>query len=154
MRAPAGTADYPPVFRQDSPLGRPLPVRGAADGFVYCGGLGFSFYALVVNLPSLSPSEIAGRYGPRAPVKTVAVLLFLIAFGFAALWLGEIVPALVSGHAPKSVQDAGLFTSPVHVLDLSLLLPAFVITAVMLLRRKPAAGLALVCDALVARPSG
>ena len=30
-------------------------------------------------------------------------------------------------------------TSPVHVLDLSLLLPAFVMTAVMLLRRKPAA---------------
>jgi hypothetical protein len=49
------------------------------------------------------------------------------------------LPALVSGHAPKSVQDAGLFTSPVHVLDLSLLLPAFVITAVMLLRRTPAA---------------
>jgi len=116
-----------------------MAVHFNALFLVYCGGLGFSFYALVVNLPSLSPSEIAGRYGPRAPVKTVAVLLFLIAFGFAALWLGEIVPALVSGHAPKSVQDAGLFTSPVHVLDLSLLLPAFVIAAVMLLRRKPAA---------------
>ena len=106
---------------------------------VYCGVLGFSFYALVGSLPSLSPSEIASSYGARAPVKTMAAALFLIAFVFAAQWLREIIPALLSGHAPKSVTDAGLLTSPVHVLDLAIVLPGFVITAIMLLRRKAVA---------------
>ena len=106
---------------------------------VYCGALGFSFYAFLGSLLLLSPSEIAGIYGPRAPIKTMATVLLLIAFVFAAQWLSEIIPALLSGHAPKSVTDAGLLTSPVHVLDLSIVVPGFVITALMLLRRKPVA---------------
>jgi hypothetical protein len=116
-----------------------MAVHFNALFLVYCGALGFSFYALLGSLPSLSPSEIASTYGPRAPVKTMAAVLFLIAVVFAALWLREIIPALLSGHAPKSVTDAGLLTSPVHVLDLSIVLPGFVITAIMLLRRKPVA---------------
>jgi hypothetical protein len=106
---------------------------------VYCGAWGLSFYALLGSLPSLSPAEIAGTYGPRAPVKTMAAVLFLIAVVFVAQWLREIIPALLSGHVPKSITDAGLITQPVHVLDLSFVLPGLVITAILLLRRKPVA---------------
>jgi hypothetical protein len=116
-----------------------MAVHFNALFLVYCGVLGFSFYALVGSLPSLSPAEIASSYSPRAPVKTMAAAFFLIALVFAAQWLREIIPALLSGQAPKSVRDAGLLTSPVHVLDLSIVLPGFVITAIMLLRRKPVA---------------
>lgn len=116
-----------------------MAVHFNALFLAYCGVLGFSFYALVGSLASLSPSQIAARYGPRAPVKAMAIVFFLIAFVFTALWLGEIVPALLSGRAPKSITDAGLLTQPVHVLDLAFFLPAFVITGIMLLRRKPLA---------------
>jgi hypothetical protein len=116
-----------------------MAVHFNALFLVYCGGLGFSFYALLGSLSSLSPSEIASIYGPRAPVKTMAAVLFLLAVVFAAQWLREIIPALLSGHAPKSVTDAGLLTSPVHVLDLAIVLPGFVITGITLLRRKPVA---------------
>jgi hypothetical protein len=116
-----------------------MAVHFNALFLVYCGGLSFSFYAFLGSLSSLSPSEIASIYGPRAPVKTMAAVLFLLAVVFAAQWLREIIPALLSGHAPKSVTDAGLLTSPVHVLDLSIVLPGFVITAIALLRRKPVA---------------
>jgi len=106
---------------------------------VYCAVLGLSFFGLVGFLPALSISEIAGRYGQRAPVKTTAAALFLIALVFGVQWLREIIPALGSGQAPKGVAELGLLTNPVHVLDLSFVLPANVITALLLLRRKPVA---------------
>jgi hypothetical protein len=86
---------------------------------VYCGILGGSFYALAGSLSSLSPADVAGAYGGRAPVKSIAAVLGLIGLVFGALWLREIVPALISGQTPKSLVDTGLFTHPVHILDLS-----------------------------------
>ena len=102
----------------------------------YCGILGGSFYALVGSFPSLSPADVAGAFGRRAPVRTMAAVLGLIGLVFAALWLREIVPALISGQTPKSITDAGLFTNPVHILDLSFVLPGLIVTAIQLLRRK------------------
>jgi hypothetical protein len=113
-----------------------MAVHFNALFLVYCAALGFSFYALVLGFRSLQPSEIAKIYAPRAPVKTTATVLFVLAVFFAVQWLREIIPALLAGHPPKSVTDAGLLTSPVHVLDLSIVLPAFFITGIMLLRRK------------------
>jgi len=113
-----------------------MAVHFNALFLVYCAALGLSFYALVLGFRSLQPSEIANIYAPRAPVKTTATVLFVLAVFFAAQWLREIIPALLSGHPPKSVTDAGLLTSPVHVLDLSIVLPAFFFTGIMLLRRK------------------
>jgi hypothetical protein len=41
-------------------------------------------------------------------------------------------------RTPESVAGAGLFTNPVHVIDLAIALPAHVIAGVALLRRRPA----------------
>lgn len=116
-----------------------MAVHFNALFLAYCGVLGLSFYGLLAGLPSLPVQEMAARYGPRAPVRAIAGVFLLIAFVFAALWLAEIVPALLSGRTPESLAQTGLFVNPVHVLDLSFLLPAFVIAAVLLLRARPAA---------------
>ena len=106
---------------------------------VYCAVLGFSFYAVVGSVPELPVEEISQSYVSRTPVKTVALVFFLIAAVTAAGWLREIIPALLAGRVPQSARDAVLLTNPVHVLDLSLLLPGLVITAILLLRRKSVA---------------
>jgi len=106
---------------------------------VYCGILGGSFYALAGSFSSLPLADVAGAYGRRAPVKTMAAVLGLIGLVFAVLWLSEIIPALISGRTPKSITDAGLITNPIHVLDLSFLLPGLIVTAIQLLRRRAAA---------------
>jgi hypothetical protein len=116
-----------------------MAVHFNALFLAYCGILGGSFYALVGSLPSLSPADVAGAYGGRAPVKTMAAVLGLIGLVFAALWLREIVPALISGQTPKNIVDAGLITNPVHVLDLSFVLPGLIVTAIHLVRRKAVA---------------
>jgi hypothetical protein len=61
----------------------------------------------------------------------------LLAILFYLQWLSEDIPALVTGKIPQSVMENGLLTNPVHVLDMGLLLPAMIITAILLWRRKP-----------------
>jgi len=52
-------------------------------------------------------------------------------------WLWEIIPALLAGRVPQTVRDSGLMTEAVVVLDLAFGVPAFMIAAILLLRRKP-----------------
>jgi len=54
---------------------------------------------------------------------------------FAALWLVEIVPALVTRTASQPLADTGLFTNPVDVIDLSFVLPAHIVAGIWLWRR-------------------
>ena len=105
----------------------------------YCAVFGLSFWSVLAGLRSIPVAQAEARYSPRAPVKTTAVLFLLIAVFFAAQWLREIVPALLSGVAPKSVTEAGGRTNPVHFLDLSMALPAYVHVGIAAWRRKPEA---------------
>jgi hypothetical protein len=47
------------------------------------------------------------------------------------------VPALLAGQVPSDIAEAGLLTNPIHVLDLALVLPAAILTGVLLARRRP-----------------
>jgi hypothetical protein len=104
---------------------------------VYCAALGLSFYLAILLLQSLTPAGERLRATVRTPVRSTGILLIAIGVLFALAWLGEIVPAIAGGRAPDSVAGAGLFTNPVHVIDLAIVLPAHVIAGVALLRRRP-----------------
>ncbi len=103
----------------------------------YCAVLGLSFYALAGGLPALPTAEIARRFGPRTPVKTTAILLLLMSVVTVLHWLTDIIPALVVGGVPQAVHDSGLATEGVAALDLAFGTPAFLIAAILLLRRRP-----------------
>jgi hypothetical protein len=109
---------------------------------VYCATLSLCFYATVFCLPLISLKQIAQDYGPRAPRKTTASVLLVIATLFAAFDLGEDIPALLAGRVPQSVIQVNLPVSFIHCLDLIFLLPGMYITAYLLFRRK-ASGYAL-----------
>ena len=102
----------------------------------YCAVLGLSFYGLMTAREFLSPDEVAKTFSNGAPRKSVAAVFLFIAVSAAAGELKEILSAIRSGQAPPSVADTGQFTNPIHVLDLCFLLPALVIAAVLLLRRR------------------
>jgi hypothetical protein len=102
----------------------------------YCALLGLSVFAALIYFTGLRPDALQQTYGPQARVKLLAIYLFFVAVIFALVWLREDIPALLSGSLPASVKDQGLRTNAVHILDLSLLLPGMVITAIALLRRK------------------
>lgn len=98
---------------------------------VYVAVLGLSFYALVSSLDRARADD--RRHDPRARLHAGCTAI-AIGVLFGLLWLGELVPATLSGDAPRSVVEAGLWVNPIHVVDLALLLPGFVVAGVLALR--------------------
>ncbi len=104
---------------------------------VYCASLGLSLFALFGAGRSLAREDVKSWFEDRVPVRTPGIFLVTIGVGFALLWLTEIVPALLHGGVPRTVAESALPTNPVHVIDLSTILPAHIVAGVLLLRRHP-----------------
>jgi hypothetical protein len=102
---------------------------------VYVAVLGLSVYALIGGLGAIDPSRVKAMFSPNVPIRSTAIVLIVIGSLFYLLWLSEVVPTIGSGTAPKTLRDAGLLTNPVHVIDMAVLLPAAILTGVLLVRR-------------------
>jgi hypothetical protein len=103
---------------------------------VYVAIVGLSFYTLFGSMIRINLSSLQQFFSDNTKARLVSVFLLLVALLFALLWLKEDIPALVAGTIPQSITDNGLLTNPVHVLDLGLYLPAMIITAILLWRKK------------------
>jgi hypothetical protein len=104
---------------------------------IYIGALACAFYAFVGSLAGNARPPIEERKFTLASNVLIACSIL-----FALLWLTEIVPALLRDTAPPSLAEVGLIVNPVHVLDLAFVLPAMLVTA-LLLRRRHALGVLL-----------
>ncbi len=104
---------------------------------VYVALLGCSLYALIGGLVTSNMASIKEDFTEKTPVKAVSIYLAVLAVLFYFLWLSEIIPALVAGAIPQSIQDNGTPTNAVHVLDMAWILPAFGIAALSLWRKQP-----------------
>ena len=91
---------------------------------------------------SFPPPITLGHFGQETPgfraephvPKEAGYFLIAIAVLFGAAWLSEIVPAIIGGTLPKSVVEAGTPTNPVHVIDLSVILPLHFLAGLALVR--------------------
>ncbi|MBK6768186.1 MAG: hypothetical protein IPG72_03990 [Ardenticatenales bacterium] len=94
---------------------------------VYVAALGCALWALIGGLAQTDWDDVKAGFSPRAPVRAMGVLLLVPAVLFTLLWLSEEVPAALAGTVPQGVVDNGVPTNPVHVIDLSMMLPAMAI---------------------------
>ena len=104
---------------------------------VYCLLLGLSFYAFLYFLLSQIKDPIVGWFSEKVPVKTVGIYLIILSGLFYLLWLSEIIPAIFSNATPATIIETGLLVNPVHALDLSVVLPGFMIVGILLLKKNP-----------------
>jgi hypothetical protein len=103
---------------------------------VYCFTLGLSFYSLLYFLLSLRNAVIANSVFKETPVKITAAYFIVVSIMCYLLWLSEILPAIFNQQIPKGLSDTALPTNPVHVLDLSVVLPAIFITGFFILKKR------------------
>jgi len=99
---------------------------------VYVAILGLVAFSLIAVLPAvLRGAAPVVHARDRAVAGSV-----LIGTGalFALLWLSELIPALISGEVPASLELAGLIINPVHVIDLSFVLPGMIVVGVLGIR--------------------
>jgi hypothetical protein len=103
---------------------------------IYIMVLGISFYALISGLMAANTACQSISFPLNTGSKYVSLLLMIVGILFSLLWLGEIIPNLISNSIPTSVLEVGLFVNPIHVLDLAFLMPAMIITSVLLWRKR------------------
>ena len=101
---------------------------------VYVAALGLSSYAVMWSVDRLRVDN--QDYPHPSAHRLAGYTAIAIGVLFGLLWLSELVPATFSGEVPQSALDAGLWVNPIHVIDLAVLLPAFVIAGYLTVRRK------------------
>jgi MYXO-CTERM domain-containing protein len=87
----------------------------------------------------LRQTDIAGlgrSFDQSAPVRPVAVYVWVIVAVNALAWLSRIVPALINGGQAAFLRGTGLPTNPVYIQDLALWLPLIAVAAAWLWRRR------------------
>jgi hypothetical protein len=104
---------------------------------IYVALLGCSTYALIGGLATTDWVGIEAAFTERTPVRAVSIFLLVVAALCYLLWLSEVIPASLTGIPPQSVQDAGMPTNVIHVLDMAWFLPALVVAAVSLWYKRP-----------------
>lgn len=102
----------------------------------YVALFGLSLYAFVGGVLHLDPEAVRARLDGRIPNRLMIAYLVGMGLFIAAGWLAEIVPATLDGTVPESVRLAQVPTSVIYAMDLAVLLPAVLIVAVWLRRRR------------------
>ena len=103
---------------------------------LYCLTLGCSFYLFTLYLLQFNKVDVKEWFTQKVPVRLTGIFFILIAAIFYMMWLKDVVPALLNDTVPESVSDYDLLVNPVHVLDIAIMLPGLVITAVLLMKGK------------------
>jgi hypothetical protein len=103
---------------------------------VYVALFSASLFALIDLLAHLDPEQVHASLRPTLPTRVIAVFCALVGLFFLVAWLGQIVPATLQGTTPEPILLAKTPTSAVHVQDLAVVLPLYLLTAVWLWRRR------------------
>ena len=96
--------------------------------------------ALVLLLASVDVPVVAARWGRRTPVRLVGGVLVALGLSLAGMWAFAMARALGAGTAlaePSQLIVGASFTHLGAALDLSLLVPGYVLAGVLLWRRAP-----------------
>lgn len=115
---------------------------------LYVAMLGLSVWSVELLRTSVGMEALAARFSPRAPVRGVAVYVWVVVALNAAAWLGRIVPALSDVYPENLMVGTGVATNAIYVQDLALWLPLMAVSAYWLYRRE-SRGL-VICSAVLA----
>ena len=115
---------------------------------LYVALFGLSIYALIFTLVSLDTLGIARRFSDQTPRGWIAGYMLLVAVGLSLVYIAQSLGYIFTGALPGIIATTGHPTSIVFALDMTLVIPFFVLGAIWLLQRKPwgyvLAGVALV----------
>ena len=104
---------------------------------VYCAVFGTSFYLFLLCIIELNSLQVHSWFSDNSPNRATGIFFIIIAVLFYLLWLKDVVPAILSNSVPATVTDNDLLVNPVHVLDIAVVLPGLVVTAILLFKKHP-----------------
>lgn len=93
-----------------------------------------SFYAFLLSLGYLKEFDTGEVFSGKYPVKALSIFLGVLGVVLCFMWMGRIVPAMLSGGAPYGLEQYS--TLVIQSLDLGVVVPASFVAAYLLYRRK------------------
>jgi len=104
---------------------------------LYVALFDLSMFALLFALVRMDVAGIGRRFRSTTPVKWIAGFMIFVAVGLTAVYGAESLRFVVTGRVPEIVTLTGHVTNVVFALDLSLVVPWFVLGAIWLWQRRP-----------------
>jgi hypothetical protein len=102
---------------------------------VYVALFSMSLFAFIIAMLSVDTAALPAHFTEKLPRRAVAGFMCFGAAFLLLAWSGRIMPALLSGGAPVGLSsNTTLF---IQVMDLGLIVPLMIVSAVTLLQRKP-----------------
>ncbi len=95
-----------------------------------------SAYALIFAFIKTDIKRIAGKFSEKTPVKVISGFMLFFSLLLGGLWIGMSVSYLFTGEIPQTVIDSGHPTAVVFATDLSVLIPAIALGAVLLWKKR------------------
>lgn len=102
---------------------------------LYVALFGLSLFSFIISFKDFGPTEVADALGPRYPRKFLGIYLIVMGILLALMWIGRIVPSLIAGLPPAGIEHYA--TLVIQALDLGVVVPAAIITGVLLIQKHP-----------------
>jgi hypothetical protein len=102
---------------------------------LYEAMLALGIWSAVALVSQIGVRRLPELFSERAPVRAMAVFLWVAVSLNAMAWLGAIVPALGDAASPAFLEGTGLTTNPIYVQDLAVWLPTMAVAAWWLYHR-------------------
>jgi hypothetical protein len=102
---------------------------------VYVVLMSMSFFALVLVMLSFNLEALKSAFSNDLPAKTIGIVILAFAGAIGLMWLGRIVPPLLKGKFPFMLEH--YTTLVIQAMDLGFVIPISILSAVLLMKRKP-----------------
>lgn len=99
---------------------------------IYVALFSLSLFAFVLSMMSFDVDALPARFSQKLPRKWIAGLLFFAAAFLSLAWLGRIAQTFTPGAVPALENTTSMF---IQAMDLGIVVPVCVFSAVLLLRR-------------------
>lgn len=102
---------------------------------VYVLLMSASLFAFILTLMSFDIEKMPALFSEKLPVRLLGGFQLFIAFAIGMLWLGKIAPSILNGATPVGLEH--YTTLVIQAMDLGFVVPAAVLSGILLIKRKP-----------------
>ncbi|MBS4535648.1 hypothetical protein GOQ29_08440 [Clostridium sp. D2Q-14] len=102
---------------------------------VYVALFSISLFTFILSLMEFNIAKIPLYFSKKMPIKSTVIFLFLVGLMLGLMWLGRIIPPLISGGIPYGLESYSTLT--IQVFDLGLIVPLSILSGVLLLKKRP-----------------
>jgi hypothetical protein len=102
---------------------------------LYVALFSLSLFGFILALSGLNPVEVTGHVTATFPRRAIAAYFIIVGAFLSLAWLGLVVPGMFSGKPPAGLESA--ITMVIQSLDLGVIVPTSLITATLLIQKRP-----------------